>query len=293
MTRSTASTCLAAAILFASTSCSEQQGTTEPATPRQLPESAAPARSTPPQEASGLAEALESARRACDLRAIDVVVSEARQATEAAPDNAGTWRVLAEAHLERAQQRTHLRGIKVGEPLFAELPEELEGDLEAGIEAVAAARARGDDSGALFRIEAGLLSQRITGLSSALRYSGDISKALTAAEQRDADDPKLQVALGLRKLLAPRLLGHDAEQARSHFERAVQNGGDERSAVFAGMATYLQEKRGEAVQWLERAVAANPSNTFAQAVLARLRRGDPEPFGRDVTAAEAAALKQR
>ena len=293
MTHSTAPLCLAAAILFASSSCSERQGAGEAAAPARAQAHATPTRSAPPEAVRGLAEALESARRTCDLSAIDAFVSKAQQAAEAAPESAATWRVLAEAHLERAQQRTHLRGMMVGEPLFDELPEALEGDLSAGIEAIAAARERGDDSGALFRIEAGLLSQRITGLSSALRYSGDISRALAAAEERDAEDPKLQVALGLRKLLAPRLLGHDAEKARAHFERAVENGGDERSAVFAGMATYLQEKRGEAVQWLERAVAANPSNTFAQAVLARLRRGDPEPFGRDVTAAEAAALKQR
>ena len=101
MFRPTPSLYLAAAILFASTSCSEQQDTTESATPPQLSESAAPTRSTPPQAASGLAEALELARRTCDLSAIDVVVNEARQATEAAPDSAGTWRVLAEAHLER------------------------------------------------------------------------------------------------------------------------------------------------------------------------------------------------
>ena len=78
------------------------------------------------------------------------------------------WTLLGEAFLERAQQRTLLRGMTVGQPLFSELPPLLAKDLDAGAAAVAEARRRGDDSAASYRVEAALLSQRITGMLSAL-----------------------------------------------------------------------------------------------------------------------------
>lgn len=234
---------------------------------------------------------LRAARRQCSVAALDGVVAQLVAATDAEPTSRDAWHLLAEACLERAQQRTHLRGMTVGEPVFAELPAELARDIERGLAAVAKARELGDDSGGLFRIEAGLLSQQITGLATALQWNGAIAAALTKAAERAADDPQLHVALGLKKLLAPRLFGHDPDGALTHFEYAAKAGDDERPAVFAAMASYLQQKREQAIGWLERAVAANPANTFARVVLRRLRRGEADPFGRDVSAAEVAAAK--
>lgn len=234
---------------------------------------------------------LRAARRACSVEALDPVVTQLVATTAAAPANRDAWHLLAEACLERAQQRTHLRGMSVGQPVFTELPGELARDVEQGLAAVAKARELGDESGDLFRIEAGLLSQQITGVATALQWNGAIAAALQQAADRTADDPQLHVALGLRKLLAPRWFGHDPEGALEHFEYAAKAGGDERPAVFAAMASYLQKRREQAIRWLERAVADNPANTFARVVLRRLVRGEPDPFGRDVTTAEIAAAK--
>ena len=238
-----------------------------------------------------LTAALRTARRKCDLPALDEVVAQAAEQTRGDGANGDSWRVLAEALLERAQQRSHLRGMKVGEPVQTELPPELLSDLTAGLDAVRQARVLGDSSGALFRIEAGLMSQHITGLVSALQWNSKIDAALTRAGELASQDPQLHVALGLRKLLAPAFLGHDLDGALAHFEFAANSSDDERPAVFAAMATLLQQKRQQAIAWLEQAVARNPANMFARVVLRRVRRGEDDPFGRDVSATEIAAAK--
>jgi tetratricopeptide (TPR) repeat protein len=241
---------------------------------------------------SATAAALYAARRQCSLPALEPVLADLRTRTLVAPDDAEAWHLLAEALLERVQQRAHLRGIAVGTPVFTELPTDLSNDLDAGLAAVGKARALGDDGGDLYRIEAGLMGQHITGIGSALQWNARIEAALTAAGERLRDDPQLHTMLGLRKLLAPKLLGHDPQRALEHFEFAARAlADDERPAVFAAMASYLQRKRLQAVTWLEQAVARNPQNVFARVVLQRVRRDEPEPFGRDVSEAEAAAAR--
>lgn len=233
---------------------------------------------------------LHKARMQCSLPALDSVVTQlVEQASES--KDAKCWHLLAEAYLERAHQRTHLLGMAPGEPTFSELPDAFADDLEAGLEAVKKARELGDDSGELYRIEAGLMSQHITGLGTALQWNGKINQALKTASERRSDDPQLHVALGLRKLLAPTWFGNDPKKALEHFEFAFKAANDERPAVFAAMASYLQKKRQQAISWLERAVKKNPENKFARVVLKRLRRGEDNPFGRDVTEAEVAATK--
>ncbi|MCB9878849.1 MAG: hypothetical protein H6835_14740 [Planctomycetes bacterium] len=252
----------------------------------QVPETA-----TPPEARQPAETALHAARRHCSVEALDAVVADLVQRTRTAPQDAEAWHVLAEAHLERAQQRSHLRGIVVGEPVFTELPEAMSDDLDAGLAAAAEARRLGDDSGTIYRIEAGLMSQRITGLSTALQWNGKITEALRKAGEKAGEDPSLHTALGLRKMLAPSWFGHDPAAALEHFTFAAEAGDDERPAVFAAMATYLQHKRQQAIEWLQRAVTKNPDNKFARVVLRRLRRGEEDPFGRDVTASELAAAK--
>jgi len=234
---------------------------------------------------------LDAARRACDVGAFADVLAEAQRRTQADPEDADGWRLLAEVYLERAQQRTHLCGVKVGRPTFDELPAELADDVDEGLAAVAKAKQCGDESGDVCRIEASLMSQRITGFTTALQWNGRIGRALELAAARAGDDPRLHTALGLQKLLSPPLFGQDVELALEHFEFAVKASDDERPAVFAGMASFLQKKRQQAISWLERAVERNPNNQFARVCLRRLRRGEEDPFGRDVTAEEIAAAK--
>ena len=240
---------------------------------------------------TNLQRVLDEARAACSLRALDEAVDAIEARARAAGGTAADWTLLAEAYLERAQQRTLLRGLTVGQPLFSELPPQFEFDIDAGAAAIAEARRLGADSATSFRVEASLLSQRITGLLSALRFRGDIRSALEAARERDPDDPKLLVALGLQQLLAPKMFGHDPRGALKQFERAHENGGDERSAVFAAMACWLLEQPSAARQWLETATAQNPSNLFARAVRARVLKGDQDPFQRDVSDQEVAAIR--
>jgi tetratricopeptide (TPR) repeat protein len=240
----------------------------------------------------GLGAQLRDARRSCELPRVDAAVAAIAAKCEAEPQVAAHWHLLAKAHLERALLRGHDKAIKVGAPTFPEPPPELTADLEAGLAAVRRARELGDDDGDLYRIEAGLMAQHIVGLRTALEWNGRIQEALRASGERRADNPHLHVALGLRTLLAPKLLGHDPAHALEHLTFAAKAlPDDERPAVFAAMASSLLKKRQDAIGWLERAVATNPHNRFARVVLSRLRAGEDDPFGRDVTATEAATTK--
>jgi len=245
-----------------------------------------------PGSTGDLGAALHAARRSGSAADLDRVVAAVAAAAQEQPDDAAILHKLAEAKLERVLLRSQLRGLVAGVPIYTELPPEVAADLEAGMAAAARARELGDDGADLYRIEAALMSHRITGLGSALQWNGRIQQALAAAAERAGNDPQLHVALGLRKLLAPPFLGQDPAQALRHFEfAAAALLDDERPAVFAAMASYVQKKQAQAVAWLERAVQRNPHNRFARAVLARLRAGEPDPFGRDVSAAEAGAAK--
>lgn len=235
-------------------------------------------------------DAVQTARRECSVAALDAVIDGLRQACRADANDVASWHHLAEALLERAQTRSHRRGIVVGAPVWSQVPAEVTADVDAGLDAVAHVRTLGHDDADLYRVEAGLLSQRITGIGTALQWNQRIQQALAKAIALAKDDPRLHVALGVRQLLAPRMLGHDPARALEHFEFAARElADDERPAVFAAMASYLQKKRQQAVEWLEQAVARNPNNVFARVVLKRVRRDEDDPFGRDVTDEEAAA----
>jgi hypothetical protein len=222
---------------------------------------------------------------ACTLTAlngyIDTFTKEA--AVKPQPE---LWRNLAEAYLERALQRVHLRGMAPGKPTFEELPTDFANDLKLGLDAIAKARGLGDETGELYRIEAGLMCQHITGWRSALTWNSKIGAALKTATELIAEDSQLHMALGLRKLFAPAFLGNDPAKAMEHFEFANKDDGDERPAVFAAMASHLQNKHQQGITWLELAVRKNPNNKFARVVLGRLRRGEDKPFARDVTKEE-------
>jgi tetratricopeptide (TPR) repeat protein len=235
------------------------------------------------------AAALQAARRSCDAAQLDRFVDEQRALARGAPGDAATLRLCAEALLERVVLRNQQKGMRVGEPLRDRVPAATATDVDDALELLHAAR-RIAATAADWRLEAALLGNRITGLASALQWNGRIEQALQQAARLDDRDPQLHVALGLRKLLAPRLLGHDPAAALAHFDYAARVlPDDERPRVFAAMAAWLLQKRQAAITWLEQAVAVNPNNVFAQAVLVRVRRDEPDPFGRDVGTVDAAA----
>jgi cytochrome c-type biogenesis protein CcmH/NrfG len=235
---------------------------------------------------------LLAARHSCSSEAIDAIVDKLRNEAAANPKDAHPQHLLAHALLDRVLQRNHLRGLAVGKPLYDTLPTEIAADLDASAAAITRARELGDTTAELFRLEAAMMGNRITGLGTALQWNGRIQEALAQAGELDPNDPHLQVALGLRKLLAPKLLGQDIDKALEHFEfaaKALQD--DERPAMFAAMANFLQQKRQQAIAWLEQAAQRNPHNAFVRVVLGRCKRGEENPFGRDVTAAEANSAK--
>ena len=233
---------------------------------------------------------LQAARHSCSLEAVDEFLAGQRQLVQQHPDDAAALHLLAEALLERVQVRNMPRGLAVGEALYAQLPPDIARDLGEGLRSVRRARELGDDSSENYRIEAGLLGNEITGIGSALRLGTAMRAALQQASERDRNNPRLHINLGLQKLLAPKLLGQDPEQALQHLEFAARSlPDDERPALFAAMAAWLLHQRDHALQWLDTAVQRNPHNLFARAVLDRVRRGEPEPFARDVSPAEASA----
>ena len=236
--------------------------------------------------------ALVEARRTCTVSALEDVVRGQQQRCRDDATNAEHWHVLADALLEKVQARAHRHGLVVGAPTWTTLPADVAADLDAGLAAIERCRALGHDVPDLARIEAGLLGQRITGLATALQWNGRIQAALANAVERGKDDPRVHVALGVKHLLAPRLFGHDPAKALEHLEFAAKAlADDERPAVFAAMASYLQKKRQQAIEWLEKAVARNPNNVFARVVLGRVKRDEPDPFGRDIEEREAAEPK--
>lgn len=247
---------------------------------------AAPA-PTPTATTDAGTSALATARRSCDPQQLDRLIAAQAEQLHRTPTDAALLRLCAETRLERIVLGNQPRGMVVGKPLYDELPAAAARDIDEGLEMLMRARSLGDDSATNWRLEAALLGNRITGIGSALQWNGRIEQALSKAIEKDRDDPRLHLALGLRKLLAPRFLGHDPKDALTHFEFAAANlPDDERPRVFAAMAAWLQQKRQQAIHWLEQAVAVNPANTFARAVLARVRRGEDDPFGRDLSADE-------
>jgi tetratricopeptide (TPR) repeat protein len=252
----------------------------------------APEQAPPPPPRDDVESLLQRARRSGSKAALDEVVARLQAETQGPAATSTHHRLLARALLERVMQHSQWRGLVVGQPVYETLPKQVARDLDAATTAIARARELGDDTGELYRTEAALMSHRITGLASALQWNSKIQQALAKAAERCQDDPQLHTALGLRKLLAPPFLGQDLGKALDHFEYAAKALlDDERPAVFAAMASSLQQKQQQAIGWLEQAVQRNPQNVFARTVLARLRRGEADPFGRDVTPAEAAAAK--
>lgn len=232
--------------------------------------------------ATGRSLALARVRRSCRVADLDAFIAAQRQRLHADPDPE-QQRVLAEALLERIATRVTHRGMKVGECLFSELPEDVAADIDEGLRLLAAAARGGDDSAEVHRIEAALLCYRITGWASALQWNGKIASALQRALERDPNNARAHVALGCRKLFSPSLLGQDLAQAAEHLAYGAQAlAEDERPLVFAAMTAWLRDRRDECAELLRQAVARNPDNPYAVEVARRFAAGEDDPFGRDI-----------
>jgi len=238
----------------------------------------------------------EKARRTYDFAAMDAFLREqqervARLRADDSPEVEDGLLVLGEACLERALAASHDKGMRVGEPIYTELPQTVRQWLARAESALDELREMGVETSETFRMRSAILSNRITGLASAWNLNGKVTEALDRAEELDEQNPRVQVARGVRRLLAPRMLGHDPEQALAHLRKAMEAlTDDERPRVFAAMAEWLQGRRESAREWLEEAVRINPDNLFAQVALRRIGRGEEHPFAADVSAEEKAAV---
>ncbi|MBI5851150.1 MAG: hypothetical protein HZB39_08995 [Planctomycetes bacterium] len=229
-------------------------------------------------------ELLARTRLVGSIDALDRFVAEQRERCANLTAGAEEWRVLAESLLERCLSRDTLKGMAVGRLTHKELPAEHRADLDAGLEAIDAALARGDDTADAQRIRSALLSLSATSWTDVLRLRARVEAALRAAEAIDADHPRVIVARACEKLFAPnRFLGHDPAAARRMLEKAATALElDERPFLLAAMCAWLLEQRDDAITLLERAAARNPNNRYLTAVLSRLRADEDDPFGRDV-----------
>lgn len=229
-------------------------------------------------------ELLARTRLSGSIEALDRFVAEQRERCADVTAAAEEWRVLAESLLERCLARDTHKGMAVGRLTHTELPAANRADLDAGLAAIDAALGRGDDTADARRIRSSLLSLSATSWTDVLRLRARVEAALRAAEAIDADHPRVVVARACEKLFAPnRFFGHDPAAARRMLEKAATALElDERPLLLAAMCAWLQERRDDAIDLLERAASRNPNNRYVTAVLARLRADEDDPFGRDV-----------
>ncbi|MDA0931979.1 MAG: hypothetical protein O3C51_00850 [Planctomycetota bacterium] len=225
-------------------------------------------------------EEIDRARRE-GIASLDLLIAGlVTRASDASPED---LHALAEAHLERSLLRDIRKGMAVGRPTHAELPEELADDVDAGVRAAEQAIAAGDDSAEIHRILSALLSRRVTGIAAALKLRGRIEAELQLAEERDPAHPKVLIARGCGQLFAPnRLFGHDPAAAEAKFLRAAEGlPTDERPWMFASMCAWLLGDAERALSHIDAAVARNPAHPYIVEVARRLREGTDDPFGPD------------
>lgn len=225
---------------------------------------------------------LARTRRAFDLEAFDAFIADQRQIIESAPSRAESWRILAEAHLERAWVHGRHRGMAVGRPTWTKLPETVQQDLDLGEAALQRARELGDATSESYRIEAALTTARMTGVATAVRLDARVRNALDTATRLDPHNPDAIVANACRRLFKPVWLGGDPAGAKADLLTVAAVVDDERPLMFAAFAAWLLDERDEALALMRRCRERNPQNEYADAVVRRLEAGTDDPFGRDV-----------
>lgn len=224
---------------------------------------------------------LAEARRAGTVEALSAFIAAQRTLIEERPNDATLWRVLAEAYLERSQQRVSHKGMSVSRPMYDEVPPAVRQDLDLGDAALAKARELGDATSESYRIEAALISGRITGLVTVMRLRSSITHAISTALELDPTNPRALVSAACQKLFNP--FSSEVDQARADFLRAAKALPlDERPLVFASLAAFLSDDLEGAIEHCREAAERTPGSAYANEVLRRLEAGEDDPFGRDL-----------
>jgi tetratricopeptide (TPR) repeat protein len=201
---------------------------------------------------------------------------------------------LAFALSERCSARNDGRGIRVAEPLYDEVPPATESDVQEGLAALEAARALGRETSESYRIEALLLSCRVIGLMSAMKWDGKIRAATQKAFELDPDNPRAQIAQAVREVLLPSYMGQDPEKALERLLPAAEALPlDERPLVFGAFAAHLLGRGEQCLELLGRAIERRPDANYARAVRDRILAERSDPFGEDVVEPGADAVTDR
>jgi hypothetical protein len=225
---------------------------------------------------------LAQTRLKMDARELERFIAE-QSARAGQSSDPAEWRVLGEAHLERVLLESSRLGMAVGKPTFADTPEVVTANLDAGEAAIAKARAGGDRHSEVARIEAGLKANRMTGVMSAMRIGREVEKLVEEAATRGSGNPHVAVLRGCRLAFTPKWLGGDPTRALPLFERAAdQLTHDERPLVFAAFTAHVLGNAEAALRHLRAAVARNPANAYAREVVRRLEAGEDRAFERDL-----------
>jgi len=251
---------------------------TRPGISAQIPD----ARHAVVRSIQGRSRLVAQTRLSCDIEDLDGLVAEQRGLAERDP-SPENLRVLGEALYERILARDMRKGLAIGRFVDAAMYAVNRADIELGLAAVHRARKLGDTSAECDRLEAGLLSQSLTGLGAVFKMRAAIDAALKRALGKDPGNGHVHMALGCRLLFVPSWLGQDIDKAVEHFAfaaRVLPN--DERPCLFAAFGRYLEGKRDACHEWLEKARQRNPRHPFVAAVLARLAAGEAKPFERDL-----------
>lgn len=227
----------------------------------------------------GRSAELAVARQRLERGALDEFVAEQESRVRREPEVGEHWRVLAEACLERALLADLGLGLSIGKPNRSELPPEVEADVERGMQAIERALEIEAGSSEAHRVECALLSRQIVGIGSLLRLNGRIDAALARARELDPSNARVLVAIGCRKLFAPRKLGHDPEGSLRYLEAgAAAMVHDERPLMYAAFAEWVVGRRERARKRMEEAVRRTPANPWAREVLGRLVKGEEDAF---------------
>jgi hypothetical protein len=236
-------------------------------------------------EACGRSTELLAARHSCSSEAARCHRPEAPHEADPKPTDPAPGACSPTACSNVCCSAFHLRGLGSANRPTTDVAAEIWRTSTPASRGGLQARERGDDSAELCRLEAALLSKRITGLGSALQWNGASRQRCS----RLASSPKRSARA--RRPRPAQAAGAEAarpgsDKALEHFEFAANALQDDERLRCSRRWRHLQQKREQAIAWLEQAAQRNPNNAFVRVVLARCKRGEENPFGRDVTEAE-------
>lgn len=225
--------------------------------------------------ADRLRRELEAARRSFEPGRLESVQSELVARADAHPDDYGAQLAAGEAFLARATRLRNARTVGRVEGEEAERHRDLQAELgEQGLPfAERALELASDDPerAQAERVLGELYTHRIRGMLSGMlngpRARGHVGRALELAPE----DVECRRAIGLMYLHNPPFTGGDVEKAIETFRENVERRPDDDAQwVLLGMAYRKDGQADRAREAAERALAANPANADARALLAAL-----------------------